>query len=292
MIDKTELWGQMQQVVNAIVANLSPAVMKKLESSSIELKNLFALGVAYYVYPESIVIKHLRQRNPYSHEQTQIDAIQRLRDAGYLDENDVITQFAYDEYQSLIDAQNTQAESLNLMDEEALLELAGYLKRAHDAALKLDAPAFHLVAGRPLPENAVHRIYYLIYRFMALRDDVHIQAWQGLNIDGHSHEAASLVWDGTANNAEKFMEVRANRGYELSDWQNTLDSLVDKDWLVKDGDNYAASEHYNAIREDIETKTNELFYQIFISFDNNEQGKLLTLLQEVQDKFTPEPEAT
>ena len=292
MLAKTELWGQMQQALNAIATKLSPVVMQKLEATSINLQNLYALGVAYYVHPEPIVFEHLRQRNPYSHEARLQDTIQRLRDAGHIDESDVITKSAYNEYQSLIDAQNAQAESLNLMNEAELVELAGYLKRAHDKALSLDAPSFQLVTSRPLPENAVHRIYYLIYRFTALRDDAHIQAWQHLNTDGHRHETASLVWDGTATTAEKFMETREYRGYEVSDWQQTLDKLVEKGWLIKDGDGYIASEDYSAIRKDVETRTDEYFYQIFTDFDENEIDKLLILLQGVQEKFRSEPEAT
>lgn len=292
MVDKTQLWTQILGALSAISANLSPAVIEKIEASSIELRNLFSLGVAYYVHPDPIMLKHLQQRNPYSSGQTQIDGIQKLRNANHLDENDVITQTAYDEYQGLIDVQDAQAKSLNLMDESELIQIADYLKRAHDAALELDAPSFHLVTSRPLPENTVHRIYYLIYRFTALRDDAHIQAWQGLGVDGHTYEASSLIWNETARNATKFMEVRGNRGYEESDWQNTLDSLVDKGWLLKDDDDYVASDDYKTIREEIEIKTDEFFYQIFTGFTDNEIENLLNLLQEIQEKFTPESLAT
>jgi|GEM_PF-4103885 len=293
MTDKTQLWRAMQQAMNAVATNLAPAVRAKLEDTSIEIQNLFPLGIAYEVRPEPIELKHLRNRDPYSVEQNQLNAIQRLRDAGLVDENDVITQTAYDEYQSLIDAQDELAKSLNLMSESKLDEVVNYLKRAHDVAIDMDdMHSFQIHAGQKFPGNAVHLVYELIARFAALRDDVHIKAWQHLDADGHTYEAASLVWDGTATNAATLMEARQNRGYEESDWQATLDKLVEQGWLNKNSDDYAATEEWNKIRSNVEVKTDELFYSIFADFSDDEIEHLLTLLKEVQAKFTPEPEAS
>lgn len=195
----------------------------------------------------------------------------RLRDVGHLDSNDVITEEAYEAYQSLIDAQDAQAQSLDLMDAEKLSQVVDYFQRAHDAALKLDAPCFKLYTSRPLPENSVHRIYYFIFRFLALRDDAHIQAWQDLTVDGHTYETASLVWDGSATTAAK---------------------LLEKGWLTKKGDEYAVTDDFKKLRDSIEVKTDDFFYSIFADFSDEEVKHLLTLLKEVQAKFTPEPEAS
>lgn len=292
MVEKTPIWSQMQKTQNAIVQNLSPKLQETIKSSIFNgVDGWFQIGLAYYIRPDPMTIKRIRQRNPYTRQEKLAQGIQNLKDVDFLDANSVVTDKAYDAYQELLDAQDAIASEITLMPEDKSQALVTYIERIHNAVAKLDAPCFKDSSNKPLPANLVHRIYYLIARLAAWRDDAHIKAWQPLDIDGHTYETFSLVWDGTATIAEKFMEVRAGRGYEEVDWQVTLDKLVDKGWLIKEADAYTVSADGKEIRDDIEVKTDEIFYAPFSVLEDTEIEHLLTLLKDVQERFTPEPEA-
>ena len=293
MTDRTELWGKLQTAQGAIVQYLGPKLQPALQESMFhEVPGWFHIGFAYYIRPDAMTVERVRIRNPYSTEAQLAANIQGLKDAEFLDDNGVITDEAFNAYQGLIDFQDGIASEADLVSDDVLSPIAEALSKTLDNALKLNAPCLQDVSRYELPSNLVHRIYYQVYRLGAWRDDAHLQIWQATGIDGHTHEAASLVWDGTATNPAKFMEVRGGRGYDETGWQAKLDTLVDKGWLIKTGDDYAVSDTYKAMREEIETKTNDLFYQAFADLSDADVEHLLTLLQEVEVKFTPEPQAS
>ncbi len=292
MVERTDVWKQIQQTQNAIVQNLAPKLREVIEESIFNgVDGWFHVGLAYYIHPEPMTLERMRQRNPYTRKEKLLTGIQNLKEADFLDSNAVVTDKANDAYQSLLDAQDTIASELTLVSQEDLQLVSDYLERIHDEIAKLDAPCFKDSSNKPLPTTMVHRIYYLIARLAAWRDDAHIQAWQHLEIDGHTYETFSLVWDGTATNAEKLLEARAGRGYDESEWQATLDKLVNKGWLVKGDNGYEVSAEGKTIRDDVEEKTDDIFYAPFAILGATKIEHLLTLLKDVQERFTPEPEA-
>lgn len=293
MVEDNQLWVKIQAAQGAIVQNLSPKLQAVIENSIFhEVPGWFHIGFAYYIRPDAMIVERIRTRNPYSPEQDLANNIKSLQDVGFIDANNVITDEAFNAYQALIDAQDDLVGELDLMPVDELEAVADYLNRAYEAALKLDAPCLQDVSRYDLPDTVVHKIYYLIYRLSAWRDDAHLQAWKTLDVDGHTYEAFSLIWDGTATTAEGIAEARPFRGYEVADWQTTLDNLVDKAWLITDADKYIVTEDSKSMRDDVETKTDELFYQVFSGLSDSEIEKLLHLLQEIQENFSPESVAT
>lgn len=292
MVERASVWEEMEQAMNAIVQNLRPLVQEAIQKSQFDgVQGWFHLGLGYYIHPDPLTADRIRQRNPYNKHETQEAVVSTLKEAGFLDSNGVITEAAIDEYKGLIGVQDDVARSLNLMDASKLARVAQLLERVHDAALKMDAPCFTDLATKPLPENTLHRIYYLIYRFRALRDDAHLQAWRrDLDVDAHTFEALSLVWDGTADTAAQITEQRGFRGYDETEWQKTLDAVVAKGWLNRQDDSYSVTDVGKKIRDDIETWTDDFFYQAFAVLSDNDIQELVTLLRDIQENFTPEPQ--
>lgn len=292
MTDRTIIWTQMQQTQTAIVQSFLPDLQKVLQSSIFnDVPAWGHLGLAQYIHPEPMTVKRIRQRNPYSATKKLEQDIQSLKEANFLDASAVITDTANQAYQGLIDAQDDVASKIDIVDDSILQEIIDAYDTIQSGIDAQAAPIFRDVITQELPENLLHRTYYLGYRFAAWRDDAHIKAWQYLNIDGHTYEAFSLVWDGTASTAEKFMDVRAGRGYDADEWQATLDKLVSKGWIVKEDKTYLMSAEGKQIRDNIEATTDDIFYAPFAQLSAEKIEHLLTLLKDVQGKFTPEPEA-
>jgi helix-turn-helix protein len=292
MTNRKAIWKLAPTASAAIVRNIGPIIQATVQESPFkDVPRWFVIGTAFYIRPEPLTVKRLRVRNPYNNPETQENAIKALTEAGLLDEKGVITQTAVNAYQKLIDAQDTEADRFDNMEQEDLKRVGAYLKRAYEAA--------HTVTEPPIPclkdasrldmrGGAVHQVFYTVGRLNAFRDDCHLAAWKHLEVDGNTYEAFSLVWDGTADSAATLLEARQNRGYEETDWQAALDKLVKKGWLEKDGESYKASDEGNKIREKIEDKTDDYFYQPFDILSDEEVDNFLTLLKEVEEKFTPE----
>lgn len=294
MVDRKEIWATAGAASGAVVQHVSPAVQEKIQETVFkDIPGWFVLGTAFYIRPEPLTVERLRIRNPYSHPQRQADSIKALKDANLLDDKAIITQESVDAYQSLIDAQDAVADTLDMMDTAKLKKVVGYFNRAYDAALSVEKPPIPSMKDATqlnMNDGLVHQIFYKFGRLGAFRDDCHLAAWKHLEIDGNVYEAFSLVWDGTADSAAKLLEARQNRGYEESDWQASLDNLVEMGWLEKDEDTYKTTDEGQKIRDEIEAKTDAYFYQAFDGFSDTEVEEFLALLKDVQEKFTPQPE--
>lgn len=294
MTDRKEIWKLAPAASGAIVQNLGPKIQEAVQSSPfVDVPRWFIIGTAFYIRPEPLTVERMRVRNPYSKPESQENDIKALTEAGFLDEKGVITQVAVDAYQGLIDNQDSAAATLDNMPQEDSERVGTYLKRAYDAAHVVTEPSNACLKDASLLDmrgGAVHQVFYTVGRLNAFRDDCHLAAWKPLDMDGNVYEAFSLIWDGTADSAAKLMEARGNRGYEEADWQASLDELVKKGWLEKDGETYKVSDEGNKIREEVEVKTDEYFYQIFDGLSDEEVDDFVALLKEVQEKFTPEPQ--
>lgn len=294
MSERQEIWKEAPAASAAVVQHIGPAVQEAVQSSLFkDTPGWFVIGTAFYIRPESLTVERIRIRNPYAKSETQAEQIKALQDANLLDKNGVITQKAVDAYQALIDAQDAVADTLNFMDKAKLQKVVGYINRAYDTALNVTEPAIPAMKDATRLEmnnGLVHQIFYKIGRLNAFRDDCHLAAWKQLEMDGHHFETFSLIWDNTADSAAKLLEARPNRGYEESEWQASLDKLVEMGHLVKDSDVYKITDQGQKVRDEIELKTDDYFYQIFHNFSDEETKEFLTLLKEVKDNFTPQPE--
>lgn len=294
MVNRKEIWQAAQAASGAIGQNVNPAVQEGVQNSPFkDIPKWFFIGTAFYIRPEPLTVRRLRVRNPYGNPQAQAKAIQSLQEANLLDSKGIITQEAVAAYQALIDIQNAVADELDKMDTAKLQQVLKYINHAYEAALKVEEPAtlsLQDATRLDMHNGLVHQIFYKIGRLGAFRDDCHIAAWKPLEIDGNLYEAFSLVWDGTADSAAKLFEARSNRGYEEADWQSSLDKLVEMGWLEKDDDAYKTTDEGQKIRDEIEVKTDEYFYQAFAGLSDKEMSDFLTLLQEVQENFTAQPE--
>lgn len=294
MTNRKEIWNLAQAASGAIVQNLGSKTQEAVKASPFaDVPRWFIIGTAFYIRPEPLTVERMRVRNPYSNPESQENDIKTLTEASFLDKNGVITQVAVDAYQALIDIQDAAADTLDNMPQDDLERVGSYLKRAYDAAHAVTEPANACLKDASLlnmRDSAVHQVFYITGRLGAFRDDCHLAAWKPLEMTSNRYEAFSLVWDGTADSAEKLMEARQGRGYEESDWQASLDSLVEKGWLEKDDETYKATDEGNKIREEVEVKTDDYFYQIFDGLSDEEVEDFVALLKEIKEKFTPEPQ--
>ncbi|MEL7434057.1 MAG: hypothetical protein AAFN11_08915 [Chloroflexota bacterium] len=229
-------------------------------------------------------------RNPYGNPAGFAQHIKDLQEAGLLDDKAVITQDAYDAYQSLIDAQDAKAATLTFMPDSDLQTVIDYLDCIDQAAAGLNTPIQQIIVAEKPCDTPAHRIYELISHLRAFRDDAHVQAWQPLGISGHTYEMFSFVWNGEAPTVEQFLEVRGTRGYDAEACEQALTLLAEKGWIEQGDDGYVVTETGKQVRDDIEVKTDTFFYQAFDGLTDEDLADFRRLLAEITEKFALETE--
>lgn len=117
----------------------------------------------------------------------------------------------------------------------------------------------------------------------AIRDDAHMAAYGSHDVNGHLWEAFSFVASDQAKSAADLYEQLAYRGFYTEDWQTALNKLVEKDWLVKNGEDYSVTETGFSIKADVEEKTDTYFYKSWSVLSNEKYEELITIIQKLNE---------
>lgn len=70
------------------------------------------------------------------------------------------------------------------------------------------------------------------------------------------------IWYGEAHNAVELAEILERRAYQVEDYQQTLDTLLENGLVQVEDNHYSLTEQGIAVREQIEVETNQI-YQAF-----------------------------
>lgn len=145
--------------------------------------------------------------------------------------------------------------------------------------LKLDpSPNAHLMT----------RLRRKITDLFYFRDDVHIVAWKPYAIDGKTWEVLTNVWQADASTAAALAEnLSEYRNYMEDDYAAALEDLESKGWIVAEGDQYVATDEGKRIRQEVENKTDELFYAPLNIFDEAELVELKGLMEKMAEVLAP-----
>lgn len=131
--------------------------------------------------------------------------------------------------------------------------------------------------------SAINKLIHVCSDFNAWRDDTHMAAQNEHGVDGMTWEAFSFVDDDTAKTAPDLFDQLAYRGWTVDEWQRALNHLCDKGWLQGDGDGYRSTDEGKAIRQAVESKTDDLFYAPWSVLNHDEQVMYVSLLNKLNN---------
>jgi hypothetical protein len=124
----------------------------------------------------------------------------------------------------------------------------------------------------------------------AYRDDAHIAAWQPYGASGQEWEAFTMVWQGDAATASELTEKLPYRNYDEDAYEEALQSLVTRGWLVKEGEAYAVTEKGKDLRQEAEDATDRYFDAAWVSLSEAEMEEIKGLLTKLAEVHKPPEE--
>jgi hypothetical protein len=289
----TKFWPIIYSVIQEFWSITEPAIEDAAVTNDVpvELYYYGELGLDYFSVDE------FQKRDPFSNPEQFEKQFVRLNVKG------LIEPVPYDRYRipdrtrqavkKIIEAGNAQlppVESFKGIDLERLKVLIKQIVLANDSAdeppEKWAVQRRFRVANRHSPVLVKIREYLM--DLFAFRDDSHLAAARPhFNQAGIVWTALGAVWSGTAVTAGKMAEAMAFHGYEVNDYEVALQAAKEIGWLEEahSPDSFQLTQKGRELREQVETRTDEYFFQPWSVLTQEELVELHDLLTKLRDRL-------
>jgi len=249
--------------------------------------------LAYRLSPKPLTVELFCKRTPYTRPETVKNTLAAAAETGYLESDGkdgyLVSKKGSDAIETLHDSFYTHVNQINQFPAEKMKLLAELLGKLVDssaqAILKTGLFCLNLSRqGHPVVESGtLARVDQFLDDLNAFRDDAHIAAWTPTGVSGQVWESLSFVWNGEANTAEKLAERLPFRNYEVEEYTQALEELVEKGWIEEGDEGFVVTNEGKKIRENAEEDTNDLFFAPWKALSNSELKQLGELLAELKE---------
>jgi DNA-binding PadR family transcriptional regulator len=294
-----KLWALVGEASRAIYTSTRHAVEPIAEKHGLS-RHLFTLIIAYSLRPDPVTGAKIGTRMPYSHPETLENVLAALADHGALaaegDGRYALTEKGLAILDELFEVFYTTLDESEALAPADLTDLEDLLGRLVKASLKAEAPANKAVTtlsqrSHPKKEyGLLARIDQHLDDLSAFRDDSHLAAWAPYHLKPEAWDAFTQIWAGEADSLEGLMERLQSRGYAAEAYAAGLTNLVSRGWLEIRGARYEITEAGQALRDEAEGKTNQLFFAPWESVSSLELNRLryrlLQLIEALKDPVT------
>ncbi len=252
--------------------------------------------------PEPISAFRLGVRNPYTSARLFNARLKKAAELGLLtpvEEEDTycLTDLGRQAGGRIIAVAYAQMAALQPLPTAEVEHLASLLHRWVTACLVAPEPpgkwcilhSRHLDPGDSVPTIA--RIDQYLSDLAAYRDDAHLAAWQAHHIEGHTWEAFTCLWREGTKTLDGLYQKLIWRGHSQEEYQQALDDLVRRGWILEQSGEYALTDLGQEIRRASEQATDQYFYVPLWCLSQGEVEELRTLLNHLYKGLTSVPES-
>jgi len=262
------------------------------------------LFLAYNLGSEPISADLFQLRNPYANPDSVQEILEDAAEAGYLEKVGVSeyrpTQKGSSAIETVHEAFYNHVNQLKEIPADQLKELCSLLAKLVESISQTD------LGGRKICFDAsfgghiqvdhgtLARVDQHLDDLNAFRDDAHIAAWKSAEVDGHTWELLTFIWNGDATTADGLAERLPYRQYTTDNYQVTLEDLVRRGWIEVGDDGYVVTAKGKKIRDDAEDETNKNYFGAWKVLSDDELKRLrelLTALKETNIKLMTEDDA-
>jgi hypothetical protein len=257
------------------------------------------IPIELYLYSELgleiFSLANFQKRDPFTNPEQFEKGFVRLNIKGWiepmLDGSYQVTEKARKAVRHILQAGDAQLMDFRSMPEERLKRLAILLKQiVAESKVTPDPPEkwaihkrFHVADEH---DPVIVRLREYLLDLFAYRDDSHLSASRPhFNDAGIVWMVLGALWNKDAVTAKQMSEKMTFRGYEVSDYEVTLQAAVEIGWVEMDDrpDTFRLSQQGRELREQAEQLTNEYFYapwSVLVQDEIDELGDLLTKLRD------------
>ena len=275
------LWPQIEQTISEIWARTAQPIQEMLERTGTpnSLRGYVELGAG------PLSLAEVRLRDPYSQPARFLEELAQLASDGWVE---AIGEGQYRvgaqaraNVEAAVRAGDTHLGTLDVLPPADLERHAALLERLVRAGSNAPEPPGEWAArprasvvGTDVPP--LGRIRAHAMDLSLRRDDAHGRAWMPLSVPGHAWNAFTLIWHGDARSAREVAALQSWRGYGADDYAAAISVLVRRGWLEADttAGRYCATPTGEALRDEVEARTDVYFYQSWSVLNDREWDEL------------------
>jgi hypothetical protein len=242
--------------------------------------------------PEPLSVERFRKRAVYTAPNLSLAVLELLASEKWLDRNGdeyYLTNEGRKIIDRLIQRRVTPFVDFEPLPTAELQRLIDLCQRVINASMNAPEPlgTWSLVHSRNRQPkgNISLTAQYIQYGsdFNAVRDDAHMAAYGSHDVLGHVWEGFTYIATEQAKNVNDLYKHLAYRGFYTEDWQTALDELCGRGWISLVDGIYSLTDQGQAVRDDVEQKTNAYFYASWDILSDTEFDELTGLMQKLHD---------
>jgi hypothetical protein len=299
-----ETWPLLGEGLGALGQVVGPALQEVIAELGLnEAPGWQHLLLATGIDPEGVTVERVHHRGAYTAKSRHAERLAGLAERGYLRESDagyVATEEAHRVVDELLARQREKLVELAPLTEAELTRLVELLNKLDAGIEALDEPvrqSWRDQRDRPDGENLplLERWLRLVSTVNAFRDDAHRAAWAPYDIDGHSWEIFTYIWNEEATSLDDLPDGLLDaRGFPAEESEAAVQKLLDRRW-IEAGDEagkYRVSQQGKALRQGAEDATDNYFYAAWNALSASEIEEIKRLSEKLRDglqAFVPEP---
>jgi hypothetical protein len=280
-----KLWPVALETLMALGAHYVPAMEKAADDAGVE-RGVWGLLISALTFePEAISNAILQRRNPYQ------DYTRLLADAASQGFFAVESPGAYQITDlgravgtEIILAAYARMQTFEPLRVEQMQYLSVLLRKLVVASHTSPEPPgkWCLTHARRIDpgQNAplIIQVDQYLSDLAAYRDDAHLAAWRGLDLDGPTWEALTLLWQGEAVDLDALLERLVHRRFSRDVYAAALQKLETRGLILADSGKYRLTPAGEQLRQNAEAATDAYFYAPWDCLDAEELEALEILL--------------
>jgi predicted transcriptional regulator len=295
IMDKKELWTLAVETMQAFAPFYREAMRKAAQEADIA-DTWYPLRVVRASDPQPISVDRLHEMAPYATRERQIELMEELAKI------EMVERVGEDAYrlldqgrraiESIFEAAHQSMSAVELLPADEMEQLNSLLYRLVEATLEAPEPEHKWAllssrwtnpkedtGGTPKADQYLTDLYFF-------RDDAHIAAWKPYDVSGHVWEALTFIWRDELHTAEGLAErLEPFRGYTAEGYQEALQELADRGWVIEEAGAYKLTEKGKQVRDKAEEATDRYFYVGWSALSKDELAKLEDLLTWTKEKL-------
>lgn len=287
MVDRKQLWSLAEETMRTFVPFYQEAMRKAIEDSE-AVDNWFGLSLARGSDPAPFTADRYHALYPYTARGQLVDALEGLVQLELLERvgEDAyrLTDLGRGAVEAIFEAAHQDLATVEPLPSDEMSLLDRLLYRLVEATLEAPEPAekWSIAYSRWTDPGEGARGSVLTDQYLTdllrFRDDAHLAAWRPYGVSGHAWEALTLIWRDEASTAEELVERLSFRSHTAEDYQQALQDLATRGWVIEDSGAYQLTEQGEQVREEAEEATNRYFHAGWSALSEDELAQLQDLL--------------
>ena len=291
-MDNLALWQLMRDAWRAMNPHFEPAIQKVMEAAQLEPRSWGLLLAALNFEPEEVTPGHLLVRSPYTSAEYYLYQLKSIASSGYLAEVHPgkfrLTAIGRQAVKRFIDRARfamTQADPLEPADSSRLSDL---LESLVESCLNHPPPpnpwsiqlSYQIMPEKSPPLPFIEQAFTCLDVY---RDDAHLAAWRSSNLSATTFEALTVLWCGEATSLNGIVRKLARRGHDPKTYSVALSELRHNGYVAGARTALRLTPTGQAYRDQVEDNTNNLFFQAWDIFSDDQKTELERLLTRLRD---------